>query len=62
MAKPKMPKRVYVYEVEDRDVTYFACDPDLDAVAPEVGEKRIVGAYALVETVEITTKPEVKRI
>lgn len=61
VATNKLPRELYTYIEQDRDSEYFITNDDLDQCAT-FEEERIVGVYALVRTVKVSAKADVKNL
>lgn len=53
--KKALPKTLYVYEEEDGDATYLVAYKDVEDCA-DMGMKRHVGVYQLVNTATVDTE------
>lgn len=60
-ATNKLPEELYTYVEQDGDSEYFITNDDLDQCAT-FEEERIVGVYALVRTVKVSAKADVKNL
>ena len=57
----KLPKELYTFVEQDGDSEYFITNDDLEQFAT-FKEERIVGVYALVRTVKVSAKADVKTL
>ena len=52
----KLPKTVYIYVNDgDSDEPFLVAEESLDGLAPDVGERRLVGIYQLSQQMWIKT-------
>jgi hypothetical protein len=57
----KLPKELYTFVEQDGDSEYFITNDNLEQCAT-FEEERIIGVYALVRTVKVSAKADVKTL